>query len=154
MPTMIVLQARAKRGKTSTFRELAKLINNDIAFKELKKEIINENGDFILVVSNDCDKKIAIISAGDNPILGTRLIKVQGEHSDIDILFCACRTKGKTVKIVEDFAQKNKFELFFTSTYQIVEKDEDKRKEKSKPLNEQRAKELFGLIQTEDIFKI
>ncbi len=71
---------------------------------------------------------------------------VWSKYHDIDILFGACRTKGKTVDFVKEQAKEHKYKIIWTSTYSRHKK-EKKIDEYQMKLNERRAQELFSYIE-------
>ena len=132
---MIILQNKSNSGKTSTLRELA----NILISKTRKYKILEGNlnkGDFIIEIEYN-SKKIIIISMGDTAkSLEKKYKEVWDKCENIDIIFGACRTKGKTISEVKKQAVNHNFNIIWTSTY------EDEKNEKI--LNQKRAQELFN----------
>jgi D-arabinose 5-phosphate isomerase GutQ len=136
MNTMIILQGISNSGKTTTLRNLAKLLTTNNS----KFELINgnlEEGDFIIKIEVN-NKIIVIVSMGDNDDLKNKLELVYNKYTQIDILFGASRTKGETVKIINQISVVKNANIIWTSTY--------KNNKESKILNNIKAKELLNLI--------
>jgi len=84
---------------------------------------------------------VAILSQGDpNSNLEARL-RLVIQNFNCDLVFCATRTKGETVRAVENIANEFDANIIWTSTYQTSnENDVDQ-------LNEIKAQHLLDLVQ-------
>lgn len=137
MRKIVVLKGVPNTGKTSTLRKLALCIKEK--YKKPYKVIEGKlnHGDFIVIFETN-NKQIAIVSMGDSKKLAKKLEKVF-ENNNIDMIYCASRSRGITIKIVKEIAKKHQLDIIFTSTYiNKANKDE---------LNKIRAKELFNIIE-------
>lgn len=136
MHTMIILQGIANSGKTTTLRKLAKLLTTNNSQSELIDGNLEEY-DFIIKIEVN-DKIIVIVSMGDNADLKNQLELAYDKCNQIDILYGASRTKGETVKIINEMAVTKNAKIIWSSTY--------KNKKDSTILNNIKAKELVNLI--------
>jgi stage III sporulation protein SpoIIIAA len=136
MATMIILQGKSNTGKTTTLRNLAKLSIKQYKDYELLEGNLEEY-DFIIIIKNN-DKTIGIVSMGDNLDLVNKLKVIYKKYNKIDLFYGASRTKGATVKIMNNMAKEQDATLIWTSTYSS--------KNNSKELNSIKAEELFALV--------
>jgi|GEM_PF-926944 len=151
MKTVIVLKNEASNGKTSTLRELQKLVKEK--FPELVEPLndkVHEKGDFRYVFKLS-GKFIAIESCGDpGSNIKKNLVDLETKFT-CNLIFCATRTKGQTVKDVKEFAEEKHFEIVWSSTYAIdFYKNSPNKSETGKhydSLNQLKARHLFDLMQ-------
>jgi len=118
--TIIAVRNKGGTGKTSTIRELAKLVlqtyPNHISIFA-KPISVPPRGDFRLVIKIK-KKTIAFESKGDpNTDLGDRLLYLANNY-EADVIFCTTRTSGGTVDAVENLRINKGFDTVWTSTYQ------------------------------------
>ncbi|WP_162147678.1 hypothetical protein [Flavobacterium limnosediminis] len=130
------------KGKTETVREFAKLLlatyTNYIEIFPIPASIPSKN-DFRLVV-NINGLIVGIESQGDPK---TGLEKRLLELSDIykcDLIVCTCRTRGETVWAVDSVAGSRGYETIWSSTYQVVGKNQQQ------VSNNLKAKHLLELL--------
>jgi len=136
MSTMIILQGVSNAGKTTTLRKLAKLLIEKYPNFELIEGTLEEY-DFIIKIEAN-NKIIGIISMGDNSDLINKLKLIYDKYGIIDLFYGASRTKGETVKIINNLAKEKNANTIWTSTY--------KNKQQAEELNSIKAKELYELI--------
>ena len=129
----------ADQGKSSTVKEIAKLIIDNYPECLKDPDIINYEEDIKVVVTIG-KIKIGLESQGDPP--GIRLIQSLKEFVKIkcDIIICATRTSGKTVDAVNDLHYKNGYDNVWLTNYRSNEKNRD-------ALNSISANHIFELIQ-------
>jgi hypothetical protein len=121
MKAILVVWNKAGKGKTESIREFVKLLLNTYpGFTAIYPTLIkiDPKGDFLIVVKVN-GKVIGIVSQGDPGTgLGDKLLKLV-KVNNCDIIICSTRTSGETVNSVLDVARKNKYEVIWTSTYEI-----------------------------------
>lgn len=147
MRTVIAIWNSADKGKTETLRELAKLFicnfPNINPIHPIPFFVPNE-GDFRCIFEIN-GKIIGIESQGDPKTnLENRLIEIVDLYNCTTI-FCTSRTRGETVRAVDNLFYTKKFRTIWTSTYQIEGKDNQTLANKSK------AKHLLDLIENLEI---
>ncbi len=142
MKTIVALSNNGKTGKTESLRVLAKMLLKsypDVKNAGGKFVEVPSYGDFRFVAEIN-SKKIGIESEGNpDSLLKERL----GDLTKLgcEIIFCTSRTRGETVKTIEEVAESNGFQIVWTSTYQA------KDPEKHRFFNELKAKHLWELVQ-------
>jgi len=147
MKNIVAVWHSGGKGKTETLRELANLLiktypNIKAIYPNLIK--IPAKYDFRLVVEIN-GIIVGIESQGDpNTQLEKRLDELAKTYK-CDLIFCATRTKGKTVKAVEKVAREYSFNEIWTSTHQTsVESN-------YAMFNHIKAQHLLDLVQQLDI---
>jgi ABC-type Na+ transport system ATPase subunit NatA len=135
MSTMIILQGVSNAGKTTTLRKLAKLLTKQYGKFELIEGTLEEY-DFVIKIEAN-NKVIGIVSMGDNSDLINKLKLIYDKCDDIDLLYGASRTKGETVKIINDISKEKNADIIWTSTY--------RNKQNREELNSIKAEELYNL---------
>jgi hypothetical protein len=144
--TAICIWHTANKGKTETVRKFAKQLITEyqpytVVYKSTKDEsIVPEKDDFILVLSIN-GKTIGIVSKGDDGYDSEEKFNELAVKYKCDLIICASRTRGETVKAVDRLGKKYGFEEIWTSTYQIH--DDEKMCEQ---LNKLKAKQLLELV--------
>ena len=98
-PTIIVLRGPADSGKTTTIKEVNKKLIA-LGAEMIQPKYIEESGGDFAAKLRFRGKTIGIVSTGD-------LRKYQKDFfdsigNDCDIYVCASRTKGETVKYIEE----------------------------------------------------
>lgn len=167
------LQAHGERGKSTALKILILKIlkeyktelkhgDNIYTLKMIKEQLENECNEeydkgqyaYIQNVSGIIeikDKIIAVNTAGDNEQEMERTFKLFKEGFDIGI--CAVRTKGKTVKMLNQFVKDNNMksgtDLLFINKLCITNVADDTPKEILKEMNEAQAEFMFELLQDE-----
>jgi len=136
MSTMIILQGVSNAGKTTTLRKLAKLLIEEYPNYEIIEGTVEEY-DFIIKIEAN-NKIIGIVSMGDDSGLINKLKLIYDKCGTIDLFYGASRTKGETVRIINNLAKDKNANTIWTSTY--------KNKQNSEKLNAIKAKELYELI--------
>jgi len=154
MKTIIAIKGLEDNGKTSSiikiFYDLVQDNKpNEILFKS--EPYSNDNKDFHAVIIctfhlKDSIKKIkiGIASAGDPDSNQLDCLKKNIEHN-CDIIICACRTKGETVKNIENSAKDSNYQIIWTSNYNLADKKE-KNNELISILNAEFSQAIINLI--------
>ena len=126
MKTIIAVWHSSNKGKTESLRELVRLIidaypNQSFKFLDPKPSItdkIPSTGDFRIIIELN-NIKVGIDTQGD-PITTVKQRLKDFINDNCYIIFCATRTRGKTVNAVDDIATKSdNYQVIWTSTYQI-----------------------------------
>jgi hypothetical protein len=119
--TIIAIWHSANKGKTETLRNFANLLITTYPTYKLifsNPLPIPTIGDFQLVVQIK-GKIIGIESQGDPKTnLKKKLMNLVNKFK-CDIIFCSTRTKGDTVNAVNHLSSRKRFQIIWTSTYQI-----------------------------------
>lgn len=99
MAQIFALQGRSNVGKTRTLTLLLAAVT--AKYPQAQVTYLRPNTRDILVVVDPVQgQKIGIESRGDNgALLGVGLQTLRGQQCDI--IFCACRTSGGTVKAIQ-----------------------------------------------------
>lgn len=143
MKTIIAVWHSGQKGKTETIREIAQnLMAIYPNFKPIKPANhpinLHPKKDFSLVIEIN-GKIIGIESQGDPKTGLKKRLKRLVEKYKCDIVYCATRTRGETVKNVESIAKDSDYKLIWTSTYQTTS---------NHPLvNDLKAKHIIDLTQ-------
>ncbi len=149
MKTIIAVWHASNKGKSDTLREFANLL-----LKTYPKYIpifpiptsVSKTKDFRLVVEIN-GKIIGIESQGDPKTkLKNRLIDL-ADNFHCEIILCTSRTRGETIKAVDNLYNTRRFKTIWTSTYQIADKSNHKL------VNRLKAKHLLDLLQELAIIK-
>ena len=97
--------APASWGKTTTSTELIKIFKSyPSAFTILSEHPVNPNDYWILLRENASAKTILIQTQGDYPSSYNETIKELSKEIIIDIIICAARSKGGSLKQVQYIA--------------------------------------------------
>lgn len=142
MKTIIALSNNGNTGKTETLRILAQMLIEkypELQILDKKQEKIPSEGDFRFVVQIN-SQKIGIESEGNpDSLLKERL----GDLTQLgcNIIFCTSRTRGETVKTIEEIGNDNDFQIIWTSTYQT------QNTEQYTSVNRLKAQHLWDLVQ-------
>lgn len=141
MRTIIAIWHSKDKGKTETIRRIA---NN---LMELFPELIPVfaepaevplEGDFRLVIEIN-GIIIGLESQGD-PKTGLRgRLEELVQSYNCDIIFCTTRTRGETVRAVDNIANNFGYNAIWTSTYQTANNHQQ--------MNDLKARHLINLIQ-------
>lgn len=100
MVNMYILQGRHNTGKTETLVDVIEILKNK--YPEAKVNIIIDGKDKKVIFTNIKGLTVGIETQGDpNSRLDASLKDFIAMHCDI--IFCACRTKGKTVTTVNSY---------------------------------------------------
>ncbi|SOU86788.1 hypothetical protein [Tenacibaculum dicentrarchi] len=120
MKTILAIWNSGGKGKTGTVREIAQnLMRIYPSFKPIypNPAIVHPKYDFRLIIEIN-GKIIGLESQGDpNTNLEVRLDELVNKYN-CDIIYCTTRTRGKTVKAVENIANTYSYDKIWTSTYQ------------------------------------
>ncbi|MGH1336872.1 MAG: hypothetical protein ACRBFS_12175 [Aureispira sp.] len=120
MKTILAIWHSEGKGKTETVREIAKnLMKIYPNFKAIypNPAIVHPKDDFRLIIEIN-GKIIGLESQGDPKTnLEKRLEELVNKYN-CDIIYCATRTRGKTVKAVGNIANNYGYDQIWTSTYQ------------------------------------
>lgn len=137
---IISVWGRSKIGKTSTIKELSKILEKRSKPIYLKGNYHSEKGDFVAVFKIN-KTIIAIVSKGDPPANKRKkeLLEIIKRHKP-HVLFCASRTSGETVNVIRGVAKKFDSKLIWTSPY-----ESDKKLKSYGSLNQIKARHLINL---------
>ncbi len=121
--TIIAIYGRQGEGKSETIKRVCKRILTDFPNAKKFKEI-DYSGDILLTIRLG-DIKIGIESQGDpnsRMIKGKTIQKLadpekRDKMGDCDIIICATRTEGKTVKEVDKVAHKYGYSTLWISSF-------------------------------------
>lgn len=145
MKTIIAVSNGVNRGKTKTLRELAlQLMSKYPNFNSIEPDLIKiesiHDHDFRIVIEIK-GKIIGIDTQGDpNTKLEERLEGLASIYQ-CDIIFCATRTRGKTIQSVHNIADKYNYDKIWTSTYDTANENN------YKLLNKLKGKQLIELTE-------
>ena len=142
MSKLIALYGRPQSGKTPTLKLLKRVILEKFnvqpnQIKELGKEKYGNGRNDICVILNGITKiNIGVFSEGDYP---ENITKYIGELllQNCEIIFCACRTWGKTKRAVNEVGDKHQVQF----VRKIICKDLSKQEE----INKKQANNLIAL---------
>lgn len=122
MKTILAIWNSGGKGKTATVREIAQnLMRIYPNFKSIypNPATVHPKYDFRLIIEIN-GKIIGLESQGDpNTNLEKRLDELVNKFN-CDIIYCTTRTRGKTVKAVENIANTYGYYKIWTSTYQTI----------------------------------
>ena len=121
---MVCLSKRGNQGKTKTIRALAELIipNSKIAKAQWHKPTVAPgswqtcHGDICVATKAKNGKLVGLCSHGDVATTIKDWLEFLG-NQNCDIIFCACHTRGTTVKAVKDKAKKYGYTIVWTAPY-------------------------------------
>lgn len=100
MPTIYALKGRHDSGKTTTL----KLLETTLISKYLSHKIIYRTGATDIVVIMDINgQRLGISSGGDSESIVLKNLNKLISHN-CDYIFCATRSRGKTVAAVKGFS--------------------------------------------------
>lgn len=140
MKTIITIWNTSNKGKSQTILELAKLlIKKNPSYKLIfcSQEIDILTLDFRLIIEIN-GIKIAMESKGDPKTNNKVRIEEILVKYNPNILITTSRTRGETVDIIDELADKYDYDTIWTSTYQVIENN--------KFYNQLKAKHLLELI--------
>ena len=142
--TIIAVYGRASEGKSSTIKNILTILKQ---YRFAKIEILKEDGDVLAIVELN-GVKIGIESQGDPK---SRMISEETIELLIskgcEIIVCATRTEGMTVKKVDELAETHGYNRIWKSSYFHVGVDNDS-------LNLLAAEEIVNLVQALIVGKI
>ncbi|MFL3663341.1 MAG: hypothetical protein ACJ04Q_05010 [Flavobacteriales bacterium] len=114
--TIIAVHGRASEGKSSTIKEVFRQIIEDFPHTRVDRKV-NFKGDILVIITIN-NIKIGIESQGDpnsRMINEDTLRKLTEEKCQI--ILCATRTSGKTVKKVDTIANEFNYHTIWLSSY-------------------------------------
>jgi len=121
--TIIAIHGKENEGKSEIIKNVCKLIMETYPKAIASKSPINYNGD-ILVAIKIGNIKIGLESQGDpnSRMIYNETIKKLADNKNkniggCDIIICATRTSGKTVKTVDKIADEFNFNTLWLSSY-------------------------------------
>lgn len=141
MKTILAIWHSGEKGKTETVRELA---HNFMSIYPSFKAIypipatVHPKYDFRLVIEIK-GKIIGFESQGDPKTNLERRLEELVTKFNCDIIYCTTRTRGETVKAVENVAKGFGYDQIWTSTYQTTANH--------KLVNDLKAKHIIDLTQ-------
>jgi len=113
--TIITIYGRYNEGKTSTIRNVYNMLMSETPIPIMDRDVPQE-GD-ILVVLTIGDIRIGIESEGDpNGRMITENTLQQLAESNCDIILCASRTRGTSVKLIDHVAIEFNYNTLWTSS--------------------------------------
>lgn len=122
MNTILAIWNAGGKGKSTTILELANLMIAQFPkYKQIysSKNTIKLSVDFKLIIEIN-GKIIALVSQGDpGTKLEIRLDEIVKKYNP-NIIFCSCRTRGETVRAINNIAKKYSYDKIWTSTYQTT----------------------------------
>lgn len=117
--TIIAVYGRASEGKSTSIKLVCKKLLDEFpnAVSNIPKEEISYSGD-ILVIITIGSIRIGIESQGDpkSRMITQETIKYLAEEK-CDIILCATRTSGDTVKKVDEIASNYNYRTLWLSTF-------------------------------------
>ncbi|NEM99456.1 hypothetical protein [Pontibacter burrus] len=149
MKTILSVWNSGGKGKSGTIRELARiLLANYPGYIPVKPLTINipSDIDFLIVIEID-GIRVGIVSQGDPGTGLDRKLKELADEHNCDIIICATRTRGETVKIVDRIAKSRGYDTIRTSTYQVSTTHR-------KLANQLKAKHLLDLLQSLELLPV
>lgn len=99
MAQILALQGQSNVGKTTTLIKLLAAIQAKYP-RATVTQLRPHTKDILVVIDRVTGQKIGIESRGDDGILLMKGLQVLVKEQ-CDIIFCACRTRGSTVKAIE-----------------------------------------------------
>jgi hypothetical protein len=140
---IFTIWGRSGVGKTTTLKLIAKEIQRSFFHSKSNIELDPlPSGDIVTIITINLPEKsvkIGITSKGDpNTDLQLRLEELVS--TGCDIIFCATRTSGTTVKDVEEIEKKYGFRAIWVTTFQNGHTEEQP------ALNQQSAEQLVRLM--------
>lgn len=119
--TIIAIWGTASQGKTTTIKEVSKLIEQKFKNVITDPSPINYEGEIYVVITIG-NIKIGITSQGDpNTGLPSRLEELA--KKGCDIIICATRTGGNTVASVNIMKPNHNYDIIWATPYVSYEKD-------------------------------
>lgn len=126
MNAIIAIWNSGGKRKSSTVLPLANLLlrkypNLSVIYSS--NDIRNLSIDFTLIIKIN-KKTIALESSGDlDTGLEKRLNKIVNDYNP-NLIFCTCRTRGKTVYAVDNTPNNFGYDTIWSSTYQVTNNDD------------------------------
>lgn len=149
MKTILSVWNTAGKGKSQTIRELARLLLASYpAYVSIDPITISipPDRDFLIVVEVD-GIRVGIASQGDPGTGLERKLRKLADEFNCDIIVCATRTRGESVKIVDRVANDYDYNTIWISTYQVGKRHQ--------PMaNQLKARHLLDLLQNLELLPI
>ena len=121
MKTILAIWNSGGKGKSSTLRDFANLLiktyTSHVPIFPIPV-LIHATDDFTLVVEIS-GIIVGIETKGDPKTNLKQRLLVLTDKFNCDIILCTTRTRGETVKAVDDVANTRGYQTIWTSTYQI-----------------------------------
>jgi hypothetical protein len=143
---LICLYGSSNTGKSATLREFGRCLCAKYPSSlppvypaPPDASPVPDKGDFTLVL-NINGKIIGIESPGDPKTDLKKRLKKLADSYNCSLIICSARTRGETVRAVNNTAKNNGFKIIRTSTYQIAGKASQE------TVNKLRAKQILELI--------
>jgi hypothetical protein len=144
MSTIVLVSNSAKKGKTSTLVELARVFLSKYVDAEILYSYKYKNGiDFTLIIKTKGSIVAFESQCCSNTKLENRLETIIQNYNP-KVLFCTSRTKGETLQVINRFGTKFSYNCIKTSTYQVNTNFES--------ANKTKAKHLFYLLIQLELF--
>lgn len=139
MKTILAIWNKAGKGKSDSIREFATLLLNTYPTNvPTVTNPIKSKSDFSIIIEIN-GKKIGIESQGDpGTKLQERLSKLVTKGCEV--IICSTRTSGETANAVIDIGKKSKYQIIWTSTYEIDDTSQHK------TLNTLKGKHILDLL--------
>ena len=115
--TIIAVHGRANEGKSETIKNVCKIILDTFPIAKPSKENINYSDDINLIIDIN-GVRIGIESQGDpnSRMIWKKTVRKLAEEK-CDIILCATRTSGETVKTVDKIANDFDYHTLWISSY-------------------------------------
>jgi hypothetical protein len=124
MKTVLAIWHLGDKGKTETIRAFANhLLSTYSTFRPVLPipAFIPIKGDFRLVVEID-GKIVGIESQGDPTTNLKARLQDLADSFNCEIIICSSRTKGDTIRAINNLRDTRGYQIIWTSTYEIVNK--------------------------------
>lgn len=136
--TVIANSGGAKQGKSGTIKKIIQLILDKYPNAKTNPLKISYHGDVKVLIEID-NIKIGIESQGDpNSRIFESLKKFASV--DCDLIICATRTSGATVKAVNSLRKSHGYDIIWVTNYRSANKD-------TELLNELSANHILELVE-------
>ncbi len=118
---IICLQGKHDSGKTKTLKKVCKIILEK--YKKINKDDYEflVNGNDIVIIIKNVKKRIIAISSGGDTWQHINQWNTTLAEKECDIIFCACRSRGKTVEQVKKMKRKGYIVEFVLKERESVE---------------------------------
>lgn len=121
MKTILAVWHSSNMGKTQSIRQFTLALLNTPSLSPTilldDPNLHHPHWDFFMVIEAN-GKKVGIASQGDPKSgLQAKLTDLATNHQ-CDVIVCSSRTRGATVKDVEQVANSHHYDIIWTSTYQ------------------------------------
>ncbi|WP_321308182.1 hypothetical protein [Marinifilum fragile] len=137
MKNILTIWGGAEQGKSATIKNLIPLFETN--FPKAKVNWLIKGYDIKLIIEIE-GKKIGVESQGDPNSRLKSSITDFAKDDNCDLIICASRTRGETVKIIKDVAKEYNYNLTWATNYRSSTNQST--------LNQMSAEHIFQLILT------